>query len=179
MRPVTVLIFCVLLSPAAALAQTESNPVSSAVRDFVVRQTKNLLGAAEEMPADKYSFHPTPEQMTFGLLVAHVVGEDTFLCSKIGSTPAPAMAKVTGTDPKDKLVAALKTSTDFCLQALAKTDDSRLGESLVLFGGHTATRAQAMINLVTDLSDHYSLAATELRLNGQTPPSAMGAMNMK
>jgi hypothetical protein len=163
---------CLMAISAAA----QSDPVTTAVKNQVARETKNLVGAAEAMPADKYSFHPTPEQMTFGKLLAHIIQEDTFLCSKIGNIPAPAMEKVTDTDPKDKLVAALKTSTDFCAEALSKTDDSKLGESLTLFGGRSATRAAAMLNLATDLSDHYSLAATDLRLNGQMPPSAMGGM---
>ncbi|MGH7970861.1 MAG: DinB family protein, partial [Limisphaerales bacterium] len=173
MRGRSLVVLCVLLAPCAALAQSEANPVTAAVRNIVTREAKNLVGAAEEMPADKYGFHPTPEQMTFGKLVSHIVQEDTFLCSKIGNTPAPAMDKVRDTDPKDKLVSALKASTDFCVDVLSKTDDSKLGEELPLFGGHMATRAQAMLNLATDLSDHYSLAATDLRLNGLTPPSAM------
>jgi DinB superfamily len=171
-------IMAVSLAAFATPAQSD-NPVSTAVRNHVAKQTKNLVGAAEAMPADKYSFHPTPEQMTFGKLVTHIVQEDTFLCAKIGDMPAPTMEKVSDSDPKDKLVAALKTSTDFCAQALAKVDDSKLGENLALFGGRSATRAAAMLNLATDLSDHYSLAATDLRLNGQMPPSAMGGMNMR
>lgn len=164
---------CTLALSAAAQSD---NPVTTAVKNQVARETKNLVGAAEAMPADKYSFHPTPEQMTFGKLVAHVIQEDTFLCSKIGNMPAPTMEKVSDTDPKDKLVAALKTSTDFCNDVLSKSDDSKLGESLTLFGGRSASRAAAMLNLAVDLSDHYSLAATDLRLNGQMPPSAMGGM---
>jgi hypothetical protein len=167
--------FAVCLVAISASAQSD-NPVTTAVKNQVARETKNLVGAAEAMPADKYSFHPTPEQMTFGKLLAHVIQEDTFLCSKIGGIPAPTMDKVTDTDPKDKLVAAIKISTDFCGEALSKTDDSKLGESLTLFGGRSATRAAAMLNLATDLSDHYSLAATDLRLNGQMPPSAMAGM---
>ena len=172
MKRISLALLAVMVIPFAAPAQSDSSPVSNAVRGLVARQTKNLVGAAEEMPAEKYSFHPTPEQMTFGKLVAHIVQEDTFLCAKISDTPAPTAEKVTDADPKDKLVSALKASTDFCAQALAKVDDSKLGESLTLFGGRTATRAAAMVNLVSDLSDHYSLAATDLRLNGQTPPSS-------
>jgi hypothetical protein len=173
MQRMSFAILCVVLMPFAVFAQAESNPVSNAVRGAVARQTKNLLAAAQAMPADKYGSRPTPEQMTFGHLILHVVGEDTLLCSKISGMPAPAMDKVADTDPKDKIVATLQTSIDFCTQALAKLDDSALGEQLPLFGGRMASRAQAMVNLAADLSDHYSLAATELRLNGITPPSAV------
>jgi hypothetical protein len=178
MKRFMVAIAGVLFCGFGAAAQGD-NPVSTAVRNQVARQTKNLVGAAEAMPPDKYTFHPTPEQMTFGKLVTHIVQEDTFLCAKIGDLPAPTMEKVSDSDPKDKLVAALKTSTDFCTQALAKVDDSKLGENLTLFGGRMATRAAAMLNLAVDLSDHYSLASTDLRLNGQMPPSAMNGMNMR
>jgi uncharacterized damage-inducible protein DinB len=178
MKRIILALMAVMLGAFAApaqmgqMGQSSANPVSEAVRNAVARQTKNLVGAAEAMPADKYNFHPTPEQMTFGKLITHIVGEDTFLCSKISDTPAPTMEKLSDTDPKDKLVSALKASTDFCVQALAKVDDSKLGESLTLFGGRMATRAAAMMILATDLSDHYSLAATDLRLNGLQPPSA-------
>jgi hypothetical protein len=178
MKRFSLAILAVSLAAFATPAQSD-NPVTTAVRDHVAKLTKNLVGAAEAMPEDKYSFHPTPEQMTFGKLVAHVVQEDTFLCAKIAGMPPPTMEKVSESDAKDKLVAAIKTSSDFCAQALAKTDDSKLGENLTLFGGHSATRAAAMLNLATDLSDHYSLAATDLRLNGQMPPSAMSGMKMK
>jgi hypothetical protein len=173
MQRMSVAILSVLLMPCAALAQAESNPVSNAVRASVARQTKNLIAAAQAMPADKYGSRPTPEQMSFGHLILHVVGEDTLLCSKISGMPAPATDKVADTDPKDKIVGALQASADFCTQALAKVDDSNLGEQLPLFGGHMASRAQAMISLAADLEDHYSLAATELRMNGITPPSAI------
>jgi hypothetical protein len=36
---------------------------------------------AEAMPADKFSF-PTPLQMTFGHLVAHMIDSNYYLCAK-------------------------------------------------------------------------------------------------
>ncbi len=40
------------------------------------------------------------------------------------------------TDSKDKLLAAATASFDFCAEALGKMDDSKLGDSIELFGGH-------------------------------------------
>src|SRR5580704_9421924 len=42
---------------------------------------------------------------------------------------------------KDKLVAALKASFDFCSDALANMDDSKLSETTEGFGGKQVTRA--------------------------------------
>jgi uncharacterized damage-inducible protein DinB len=158
--------------PAQPATQPETNPVSNAVRKILERRSKIMIAAAEEMPADKYSFRPTPAQMTFGHLVMHMAGSNNFLCSSIAGTAAPADEKLTETDSKEKLVAALRASFDYCTQALAKMDDSNLGEQVPFFGGNKISRAGAMIILTDDFYDHYSMAAIYLRLNGLVPPSA-------
>lgn len=170
----------ILLSPLASLAQmgapqaaqAETNPVASAVRRILERQAKNMVAAAEAMPAEKYGFKSTPDQMTFGHLMVHTAGTNNFLCSSISGNPAPADDKLSETDPKDKLVAALKASIDYCTQALAKMDDSNLGEQVPFFGGRKVSRATAMIVLTDAFADHYGMAAIYLRLSGVVPPSA-------
>jgi hypothetical protein len=152
--------------------QDDKNPVSDAVRTLVAQHGKLMVAAAEEMPADKYSYRPTPEQMTFGHLVMHIAESNDFLCSKISGMQAPAGAKLAETDPKDKLVGAIRDSFSFCSSALEKVDDSGLGQTMPFFGGRTVTKAFVMINLTDDLYDHYSAQAAYLRLNGQLPPSA-------
>src|SRR5215468_10560956 len=47
------------LSPVA-------NPVSGAVKNQLPRFSKNMVAAAEAMPADKFGFKPTPEMNSFG-----------------------------------------------------------------------------------------------------------------
>lgn len=157
---------------AAPAAQTEANPVSNFVKQVTQRQTKNLVAAAEEMPADKYSYRPTPEQMTFGHLVIHMTGSNFTFCSKISGVEPPAQEKLSDTDPKDKLVAALKASADFCNTVMAKVDDSNLGEQITLFDDHKFSRAGAMFILASSFADHYGMAAMYLRLNGLVPPTA-------
>jgi hypothetical protein len=158
--------------PAKSAAQPETNPVSNAARKIIERRSKIIVAAAEAMPADKYSFRPTPAQMTFGHLVVHTAGSNNFLCSSIAGMAAPADEKLADTDSKEKLVAALKNSFDYCTQALAKVDDSNLGEQVPFFGGDKISRAGAMIVLTDVAFDHYSMAAMYLRLNGVVPPSA-------
>lgn len=153
-------------------AQPEANPVSNFVRQSLERQSKNMIAAAEEMPAEKYSFRPTAQQMTFGHLVMHMSGANYFFCSKISGVAAPEKEKLTETDPKDKLVAALKSSVDFCTTVMAKVDDSNLGDQMKLFGDMTTSRAGAMIIFTNSFADHYGMEAMYLRLNGLLPPTA-------
>jgi len=161
----------VLAASALASAQTK-NPVSSALREILPRQQKNLVAAAEEMPAEKYGYKPTEAQITFGHLILHVAQTNQHLCAKISDATEPKPIDVKDTDSKEKIVEALKGSFDFCGSALAKVDDSKLGDTVELFGGHTGPRAAAMFIISNDWADHYSAAAMYLRLNGMLPPTA-------
>lgn len=166
------LFFLLLLAATVTFAQ-EKNPVSSAVKEIMPRQQKNLVAAAEEMPAEKYNYKPTEQQMTFGHLMLHVIGTNNTLCSKIAAVPeANPPVPLKETDGKEKLVEGLKASFDFCANALAKVDDSKLSEELELFGAHKGTRASALIMLSNSWADHYSSAAMYLRLNNLLPPTA-------
>ena len=161
---------------SAANAQSKpasgaGNPVVSVVRQLEARASKNLTGAAEEMPADKYSYHPTPEQITFGHLMVHVMESNNNWCSRVVGE-IPREVKLSESDSKDVLTKALKDSFDYCEQALGKADDSTLGMAIALPGGTTTTRADALIHLATGWADHYGAAAMYLRLNNLLPPSA-------
>jgi hypothetical protein len=159
-----------LLCPSL-LAQ-EKNPVATAIREAEQGRSKNMIAAAEEMPADKFSFKATAGQMTYGHLTLHIADGNYFFCSKIGGVSAPQLPKLSETNPKDKLVERMKSSFDFCATALARLDDSNLGEMLPLFGEKKASRAMTILMLAGSWADHYSLQATYLRLNGYLPPTA-------
>jgi uncharacterized damage-inducible protein DinB len=169
----------VVLAGLSASAQMNSaastpakNPVSSALREILSGRQKNIIAAVDEMPGAKFSYKPTAEQMTFGHLVTHIVEANYILCSKASGASTPKAAEVKESDEKDKLASALKASFDFCAEALAKMDDSNLGETTEVFGSQR-TRAWAALVLASSWADHYGMAAMYLRQNGLTPPSAM------
>ena len=171
MKRALLISLCLLGLAASALAQNK-NTVSNVVREILPRQQKNLTAAVEEMPADKFGFKPTPAQMSFAHLVAHMVEMNYDLCAKVGDVPEPKVAESKDTDGKDKLVAALKASFEFCNTALAKADDSKLNDSVALYGGHQGPRVVTYFALTNDWADHYSAASMYLRLNGLLPPTA-------
>jgi len=161
-----------LFAPLAASAQSTANPVASSAREIEARFAKNIVAAAEEMPADKYTFHPTPQQLTFGKIIEHLAESNVGLCSMISDMPAPAGPKVSETDSKEKLVTALKASFDFCSQAMAKLEDAKLGDSITFYRGSKVPRARALFELTDDLNDHYSQLSSYLRASGLLPPTA-------
>ena len=155
-------------SPSASSAT--SSPVVSAVRQMEERFSKNLNGAASQMPPDKYSYRPTPEQMTFAHLMMHVAQSNNALCAIIAGQQ-PRDVKLSESDSKDVLAKAVQDSFTYCEQVLSSADDSSLAQSFTL-GSQTGTRASAILRLVAGWADHYSAAAMYLRLNNLLPPSA-------
>jgi uncharacterized damage-inducible protein DinB len=172
----TFVVPALLLLAAASIAQTTSaqskNPVSTALRDILPGRQKSTVAAVEAMPADKFSYKPTAGQMTFGHLVVHMTEANYLFCSKAAAVAAPKDEEVKDTDSKDKLVAALKSSFDFCSDALAKMDDSKLEETTEGFGGKQVTRAWISLVLAGAWADHYAETTMYLRLNDVLPPTA-------
>jgi len=153
--------------PPAAIA----NPVVWSANEIYTRQAKFILAAAEEMPADKYTFKPSADQWTFAKILSHVAASNGSVCGSLSDKPAPDATKVPETAPKADLVAAVKASIDFCDAAMASLTDAKLADPIP-FRRATLPRARAIVEIVADLEDHYSQLAAYLRANGMLPPSA-------
>jgi hypothetical protein len=166
-------LICLLSARAAQQPAPSSNPVTESTRRMLEQHAKHLIASAELMPAEKYSYHPTEPQMTFGQLIVHIVQTNSMICSGIGDLPIPNVMNLSPTEPKDALVTAIKQSFTHCSDALAKLDDGKLGEEVTMMGKRTGMpRARAVLTIVADWADHYSTAASYLRMNGILPPSA-------
>jgi len=172
----TLVVSAVLLLAAGAAAQTTpaqmKSPVGTALRDILPGRQKNTVAAVEAMPADKFNYKPTADQVTFSHLVVHMAETNYILCGKAAAVPAPKVEEAKDTDSKDKLIVALRASFDFCSDALANMDDSKLAETTEGFGGKQVTRAWLSLILAGAWADHYAEAAMYLRLNGVLPPTA-------
>jgi len=159
-----------LVLPGVLTAQ--ANPVADAFRDNARDAAKNLIAAAEEFPADKLTFKPTPAQMSVGDIIVHLSQGNDYLCGTIGGVKAPARDKVAADAGKPALLARLRETFAFCDQALAPLTDANLSEQLPFFGGRKLSRAAVMTLTTGDWADHYSQYAIYLRLNGLLPPTA-------
>jgi sodium transport system ATP-binding protein len=82
------------------------------------------------------------------------------------------LKKMSDTDSKDTLVTAIKHSFDYCASGITGLEDAALSDEASMFGRQTGmSRANALLTIVTDWADHYSTAASYLRLNGILPPT--------
>ena len=160
-------------SAATAAPAASKNPVTDTVRQIFENQQRNLVAAADEMPADKYSFHPTEGQISFAQMMAHVATSNAFLCERIGGQPAPtSIQQVKAEDGKDKIAAAVKASFEYCSAAIKAVDDSKLADEVTAYRNAKRPRAWALIALTNDFADHYAAASGYLRAAGMLPPSA-------
>jgi hypothetical protein len=162
---------CLFLAWTGILFAQTKNPVTSVVKDVLTRREKNITEAIAAMPANKFDFKPTPDQITFGHLALHIAESNNYFCATAAGIAEPK-SELKDTDGKDKLLAAVKDSFAFCKTALDKVDDSKLGDPIKDYSGHDQPRAWALIAFAGSCADHYGAAAMYLRLNGVLPPTA-------
>src|SRR5690242_629382 len=93
MNKITVDLAALLLCGFGANAQQAASPsensITDAARKLETQMAKNVPAGAEEMPAEKYDFRPTPGQNTFGHLVGHMISANYYLCSAISGAEMP------------------------------------------------------------------------------------------
>ena len=177
-----------LLAPIALAAQQPpaalpANPVTTAFRTRIAGLHRNIAQAFDSIPASKFSYKPTPAQLSIGYIAQHIASDNYFFCNNFGAMKGTRAAEDTATAdsvkatwPKDKLVARLKDSFAFCDQAIAQLDDAKLGEAVTItFAGNSRTVSRAGMTLghAIDLADHYSQLANYMRLNNIIPPTAL------
>jgi len=177
-----------LAIPVALAAQQPpagppTNPITTSFRNRTMGLHRVLAQAFDSIPEAKFSYKPTPAQLTIGFIAQHLANDNYLFCNAFGDMKATRPAKDTETAedvkaawPKDSLVAKLKESFTFCEQAFAQLDDAKLADQVSMtFGGNTrqVTRAAMVLGHALDMADHYSQLANYMRLNNLIPPTAL------
>lgn len=178
-----------LAVPMALAAQQPApsqltGPITSAFRARYMGFYRNLPQAFDSIPESKFSYKPTPAQLSVGYIAQHLANDNYFFCNNFGEMKATRSAEeistadsIKATWPKDKLVAQLRESITFCQNAFGQLNDAKLGEAIqISFGGGTprpSTRAAMAVAHAIDMADHYSQLANYMRLNGILPPTAL------
>ncbi len=133
-----------------------------------------LIAAAEQMPADKYSFKATDEVFSFGEIVGHQANAMYFFCGTVNGTSTQGPANYQEMTDKAAIVEGLKTSFANCDKAYGINDAAAMEE--VEFFGQTGTKLWVLSFNLAHSWEHYGNLVTYLRLNGMVPPSSQGGM---
>lgn len=186
MKPTRIALFALLsFGPLHLSAQQGpvSDPITAAFRARALGLHRNLAQAFDSIPESKYSFKPTPAQLTIGYIAQHLVTDSYIFCDNFGALKGTRAVEdtttadtVKATWPKAKLVGQLKDAFKFCQDAFAQLNDKNIAESVTMtFGGNSrqTTRVAMALGHALDLADHYSQIANYMRLNNMLPPTAL------
>jgi len=183
-RVLSLLSACLIATAPAALAQTTGAGYADALTPSLARVAKamhatirrDLAEAAESMPADEYSFKPTPDVRSFAQLVGHVINANWFFCSQARQQASPNNANNETLTDKAALVKALNESLAYCDQAYTDTTDANFNEAVRMTGGvgmgpATTVRGAILMFNTTHNNEHYGSISIYMRLKGHVPPS--------
>jgi uncharacterized damage-inducible protein DinB len=157
---------------------------AKALDAMVTQFESQLLGVAQAMPAEKYSFAPTAETFasgspakfatvrTFAEQLTHLASANYFFFSSLnGATPPAAAKQVRDLKTKDEILAALKESFAYAHSQIATiTPQNAFAGIKGADGFHTPATVSAFA--VAHGYDHYGQMVEYLRMNGVVPPGS-------
>ena len=163
------LLLCLLATAAVAVAQ--DNPLSAFNKRAYGQVKVWLLGSAEKMPEENYSFKPTDAVRSFGQVVGHVADAQYLFCSAVLGEKNPALKIEQTKTSKADLIAALKDAFAYCDKAYDGMTDAAAIQTVKLFGGDMPKPIVLTVNDM-HLSEHYGNLVTYMRLKNIVPPTS-------
>ena len=168
-RALSFALLAALFSTAPLHAQ--SNPSSNDARQTYTLIKSSLMKAAEKMPEENYSFRSVPEVRTFGEMIAHVADGQLRMCAVVKGEQVTANA--TSKKSKAELVAALRTSFDYCDPVYASMTDAA-GAAQVRWARWDMSKLGLMNWNISHDNEMYGIIGAFLRMKGIVPPSSEG-----
>ncbi len=165
--------FLFIMTFTAAAQRTDSLFMAAAV-SRLTHAREYTLQVADLMPADKYGFKPSPEEMAFGEQLLHLASNLGWLSSgylQKGINPVSKEdARLT---EKAAIRAVLEKAYDYAIEACSRFNPGDLGASVTFFAG--PMNNLQIINLINDHQTHHrGQMMVYLRLNGVIPPKYVG-----
>src|ERR1700720_68349 len=158
-------------SAPTAQSTPPANPITASEKGFYSFVSGAVVGAAQKMPEENYSFKPTPEVRTFGQLVGHVADASYMFCSQVIGEANPVKDIEKTKTSKADLVAALQGGVAYCNRAFDSMTDAKGSEIVKLFNFNIAKLTVLSIN-TAHTDEHYGNMVTYLRLKGIVPPTS-------
>jgi uncharacterized damage-inducible protein DinB len=144
---------------------------------------KNIVSAAEAMPAVKYGFKPEVGEFqgvrTFGQQVKHLAATNFILAAAAAGQDAPGGAgDETGPETvrtKEEVLDYLRASFTSLGKAIDAIDDESIAvktSPISPLQGTSATRLALAVEALIHAYDHYGQMVEYLRMNGVVPPAS-------
>lgn len=144
----------------------------SEVLSEVIVQEDKFVRLAEAIPAEKYTWRPTPDVRSFAEVFLHVSAANYNLYKLVG-TPAPTGLDLKGlersTTDKAKVVGTLKDSFAHAKKAITVMPDADLEKKMDWFGGSNTERG-VLLFIVRHGAEHLGQSIAYARSAGVVPP---------
>jgi uncharacterized damage-inducible protein DinB len=135
---------------------------------------RNLAEAAAAMPAEEYSFKPTPQVRSFAELVGHVINGNFYFCSQARGEKPTFGGDYSKTTDKAALVKALTAALADCDATYNGTTDANVNQAVGVQGRGSSkptTRGLVLMFNTTHNNEHYGNLVVYMRLKNHVPPS--------
>jgi uncharacterized damage-inducible protein DinB len=157
----SVLVLLALASARGQVAQPPATPAQSIAGHFA-GVNQRILEMAKDFPADKYTYHPTPEVRTFADVIVHVLSGNVY-AAKAGRGEKVSWDEV---DPKSlhgktEIVAALEKSIADATATLKATPPERFAQT-----------PEPWLSVIEHSAEHYGQLVVYYRGNGLVPPAS-------
>ena len=165
-----------------AYGGAEPMPISRSFDQQLKMIESELVPLAEAMPADKYSFAPTPGEFagvrTFGQQVSHVAAVIYLCAAAVLGEPVPKEAGEGENGPatlktKDDIVKYLKAAMVYGHKAMTSVTEQNVMQMIKSpFGDGQVPRLSMATAPVWHSFDHYGQMVVYARMNGVVPPAS-------
>lgn len=169
--------------PSGSGAAQQQQPTESLVLDRNLSGTeRDVVPAADAMPADKYDFAPNipggdfKTVRTFAKQVKHIAATNFACASAVLGEKSPQDTSDDGPDAmksKDEVMKYLKDSYEYAHKAEKSiTPENQLDIVQSPFGPGKTTKLNMGICLISHAMDHYGQMVEYLRMNNIIPPAS-------
>jgi uncharacterized damage-inducible protein DinB len=160
-----------LLIAAKTISAQTATVAGDMLKDWQ-QQKMLMVGIADAMPEDKFTYKSTPAQRDYGQQVMHVVQVNQGLLGTLGGKTLAPTINLKATSKAD-IMQALRQSYDYGEALFKEFNDAAWVQSIMgpRFMGQ-ATRLRIGNFAMTHAMDIYGQMAVYLRLNGIVPPAS-------
>jgi len=148
-----------------------TNPITASEKGFYSIVSNWVIGAAQKMPEENYSFKPTPDVRSFGQLVGHVADASYMFCSQALGEASPMKDIEKTKTSKADLLAAVKDAVAYCNKTFDSMTDAKGSQMVKLFNFQIAKLTVLSLN-TAHTDEHYGSMVTYLRFKGIVPPTS-------
>ncbi|MDZ4800541.1 MAG: DinB family protein [Bryobacteraceae bacterium] len=168
----------VLLAGLCTLPALAQSSVKDAIASHWKVSGEFTIAVADKMPADGYTFRPTPEEMSFGQLMAHIANADVNACANASGLTKPeppaGIAAWLKSQQKSEVsredaITFLKDTFAFCDKAIAAATWEKL-DNIQGPPARKLTGYEWLWSYFTHTAHHRGQAEVYLRVKGIKPP---------